>query len=94
MSYCHTNVSSVRRAATLENKHSNIFFYKNTGPTVLKFHMEHDLTPGSQNYKIGSGGISKMALFLKVAKTTKSASSPEPLDILAEFCHGISIKHR
>ena len=26
-----------------------------TGPTVLKFLLEHDLTPGSHNYKIGSG---------------------------------------
>ena len=39
----------------------NIFkhlFYKNTGPTVLKFHLEHDLPSGSQNSKTGSCGIS------------------------------------
>ena len=34
---------------------------KTTGPTVLKFHMQHDLAPGSQNCKIGSGRISKMS---------------------------------
>ena len=81
MSYCHTNASGVRRLSTLENKYSNIFFYKTTGPTLLKFHMEDDLTPGFQNCKIGSGGISKMATVTKIAKTTKSTSSPEPLDI-------------
>ena len=68
MSYCHTNVSGVRHASTLENKYSNIFFYKTTGPTVLKFHMEHNLTPGSQNCKIGSGRISKMAAVTKNSK--------------------------
>ena len=52
-------------ASTLENKYSNIFFYKTTRLTVLKFHMKHDLTPGSQNYKIGSGRISKMAAVTK-----------------------------
>ena len=70
MSYCHTNASGVRRAAcgmrrasTLKNKYST--FYKTTGPTVIKFHMKHDLTPESQNYKIGSGRMFKMALLLK-----------------------------
>ena len=67
--------------STLENKYSNIFFYKATGPSVSKFHMEHDLTPGSKNYKIGSGRISKMATVTKNSKITKAASSPEPLDI-------------
>ena len=81
MSYCHTNACAVRRPSTLENKYSNIFC-KTTGPTVLKFHMEHDLTPGSQNYKIGSVRISKMATVTKIAKLTKSTSSPEKLDIL------------
>ena len=65
MSYCHTIASGVRLASTLENKYSNIFFYKTTGPKDLKFHMEHDLTPGSQNCKIGSGLISKMAAVTK-----------------------------
>ena len=45
----------VCRPSTLENKYSNIFFCKTTGPTVLKFHMEHELTLGSQNCKIRSG---------------------------------------
>ena len=31
----------------------------------MKFHMEYDLTPGSQNCKIGSGQISKMAAVTK-----------------------------
>ena len=68
--YCHTNASGVRRLSTPENKYSNIF-YKTTGPTVLKFHMEYDLTPGSQNYKIGLGRISKMAAVMKNSKTKK-----------------------
>ena len=55
VSYCHTNASGVRRdgmcPSTPKNKYSNIFFCKTTGPMVLKFHMEHDLTPGSQNWK-------------------------------------------
>ena len=49
----------------------NNFFYKNTGSTVLKFYMEHDLTPGSQNCKIGSGRISKMAAVTKNSKKNK-----------------------
>ena len=68
MSYCHTNMCVMRRPSTLENKYSSIFFYKNAGPTVLKFHMEHGLTPGSQNCKnckIGSGLISKMGIVTK-----------------------------
>ena len=68
VSYCHTNACGMWRLATLENKYSNIFSYKTTGPTVLKFHMEHDLTPGSQNYKIGSGRISNMAVVTKNSK--------------------------
>ena len=60
----------VPRTSTLENKYSYVF-YKTTGPTVLKFHMEHDLTPGSQNYKIGSGRISEMAAFTKNSKNNK-----------------------
>ena len=71
----------VRRLSTLENKYSNIFFSKTTGPTVLKFHMEHDLTPGSQNCKIGQVEYPRWPLLLKIAKTTKSTSSPKPLDI-------------
>ena len=55
----------MHRPSTFENKYSNIFFYKNIAPTVLKFYMEHDLPPGSQNYKIGSGRISKMATITK-----------------------------
>ena len=54
----------MHRPSTLENEHSNIFFYKTIAPTVLKF--EHDLAPGSQNYKIGSGQIFKMAAITKI----------------------------
>ena len=57
--------------STLENKYSNIFFYKTIAPTVLKFYMEHDLPPGSQNYKIGSGPIYKMAAITKNSKNNK-----------------------
>ena len=51
--------------------------------------MEHDLAPGSQNYKIGSGRISTMAAHTKIAKITKSTSSPEPLDIFGRILAGI-----
>ena len=61
----------MHRPSTLENKYSNIFFYKTIAPTVLKFYMEHDLVPGSQNYKIGSGRISKMAAITKNSKNNK-----------------------
>ena len=96
MSYCHTNASGgVRRPPTFENKYSNIFVYKTTGPTVLKFNMEHDLTPGSQNCKIGLGRISKMAA---VTKNNKKQQNKVLLQnhwiLLAEFWHGISVKHR
>ena len=61
----------MHRPSTLENKYSNILFYKTIAPTVLKFYMEHDLPPRSQNYKIGSGGISKMATITKNSKNNK-----------------------
>ena len=65
MSYCHTNASGVRCPSTLEDKYSNMFFYKTIRPTVLKFHIEHDLTPGSHNCNIGSVRISKIAAVSK-----------------------------
>ena len=58
----------MHRPSTLENKYANIFFYKTLAPTVLKFYMEHDLSLGSQNYKIGFGRISKMAAITKNSK--------------------------
>ena len=61
----------MHRPSTLENKYSNIFFYKTIAPTVLKFYMEHDLPPRSQNYEIGSGRISKMATITKNSKNNK-----------------------
>ena len=63
--------SVMHRPLTLENKYSNIFFYKIIAPTVLKFYMERDLAPGYQNYKIGSGRISKMAAITKNSKINK-----------------------
>ena len=61
----------MRRPSILENKYLSIFFYKTIAPTVLRFYMEHDLVPGSQNYKIGSGRISKMAAINKNCKNNK-----------------------
>ena len=61
----------MRHPLTLKNKYSSVFFFKTIAPTVLKFYMEHDLAPGSQNYKIGSGGISKMATITKNSKNIK-----------------------
>ena len=77
----------MHRLSTLENKYSNIFFYKTIAPTVLKFYMEHDLLPRSQNYKIGSGRISKMAAITKIAKITKSIFLQNRWIFLAEFWH-------
>ena len=57
--------------STIGNIYSNIFFYKTIAPTVLKLYMEHDLPPGSQNYKIGSGRISKMAAITENSKNNK-----------------------
>ena len=61
MSCCHTNLSGVHSAvcvvcssSAIENNYSDIF-YKTTESTAPKFHMEHDLTPGSQNCKTGPG---------------------------------------
>ena len=81
MSYCHTNASGVRRPSTLENKYSNIFFNKTTGSTVLKFHVKHDLTPGSQIVKLGHVEYPRWPLLLKISKTTKLTSSLEQLNI-------------
>ena len=82
MSYCYTSgpVWVMGRPSALENKYSNIFFYKTTGPAVLKLHMEHDLTPGAQNRITGSGRISKIATGTLNSKNNKT-SSPDPLDI-------------
>ena len=84
----------MHRPLTLENKYSNIFFYKTIAPTVLKFYVEHDLPPGSQNYKIGSGRISKMAAITKNSKNNKINFSPEPLDIFGmEYAWNIGIQN-
>ena len=61
----------MHHSSTLKNKYSDIFFYKTIAPTVLKLYMEHDLPPRSQNYKIGSVRISKMAAITKNSKNNK-----------------------
>ena len=78
----------------LENKYSSIFFYNTSAATVLKFYMEHDLALGSQNYKIGSGGIAKMAAITKNSKNNKINIFSRTRIFLAEFWHGISMEHR
>ena len=46
--------------------------YRGRKTTIqLKFLVEHDLTPGSQNCKIGSGRKSKMAAVTKNSKNNK-----------------------
>ena len=80
-------VSCIMRCPlTLENKYSSIFFYKTIAPTVLKFYMEHDLAPGSQNYKIGSGRISKMASITKNSKNKISFFSRTTGYFWLNFC--------
>ena len=71
MSYCHTNVSGERCLSTLKKQIFKHLLLSTIGPTVLQFHMEHDLTPGSQNCKTGSGRISKMAAVTKNSKNNK-----------------------
>ena len=61
----------MHRQSTLENKYSNTYLYKTIALTVLKFYMEHDVPPGSLNYKIGSGRISRMAAITKNSKNNK-----------------------
>ena len=95
MSYCRINVCVMRRPSTLENKYSNILYYKTTRLTVLKFHMKYDLTPGSQNCKIRSGRISKMAAITKNNKNNKINFLLQNHRIfVAELWHGISMEHR
>ena len=66
---CVLRVSCVMRLPSiLESKYSNIFFYKTTRSTVLKFHMKHDLTSGSQNCKTGSDRTSWMTAVTKTSK--------------------------
>ena len=48
--------------------------------------MEHDLTPGFQNYKTGSGQISKIATITENSKKITKSTFTELLNILAEFC--------
>ena len=69
-----------------------IFFSKTMKPIVVKFHMKHDQTPGSQNCKTESGQISKMAAVTKNSKNKINLQNHWLF--LAEFRHGISVKHR
>ena len=84
----------MHRPSTLKNKYSNIFFYKTIAPSGLKFYMEHDLPPRSQNYKIGSGLISMMAAITKNSKNNNQLFLQNRWIFLAEFWLGISIEHR
>ena len=84
----------MHRPSTFENKYSNIFFYKTIAPTILKMYMKHDLPPGSQNYKIGPGRISKMAAITKNSQNSKINFLQNHWIFLAEFWHGISMEHR
>lgn len=55
----------VRRPFTVETNCSNIMFYKTTGSTLPKFYMEQYVIPMSENYKIGSERISKIATIFR-----------------------------
>ena len=74
----------VRHQSTIENHLFNHLLLKkhltSVLSTVLRFHMEHGLTAGSQNCKIASGQISKMATVTKNSKNNK-ISIPEPWGI-------------
>ena len=74
-------VRRVRGASKLENKYSNMVFYKTIGPTALKF----DMAPGSRNLKLGQVEYPIWPLLLKIAKITKSSSAPEPLGIFGRI---------
>ena len=50
---------------------SSAYYLEITLRLIFKFYVEHDLPPGSQNYKIGSGRISKMAAITKNSKNNK-----------------------
>ena len=45
-----------------------LIFCKITGPIVLRFHLEHDLTPGSQDVKLGQVEYFRMATVTKNSK--------------------------
>ena len=102
VNYCHTNVSGVHcvvcvvwRLQQLKTIIQTSSFYEATGPTALKFHMEHDLTPGSQNCKIGSGQIYKLAAITENSKNNKiNLFSRTTENFLAEIWHEISMGHR
>ena len=58
------------------------FFSKTTEAIVVKLHLKYDQISGFQSYNFGVGQESKMATVTKSSKTSKSTSSPEPLDII------------
>ena len=49
---------------------------------------------GLRIIKLGQVEYPRWPPLLKIAKVTKSTFSPELLNILAEFWHGISMEHR
>ena len=69
---CYTKI-------TYLNNFKQLFSSKTTEAIVVKFHLKYDQTPGFQNYKFGLGPESAVT---EIAKTSKSTSSLEPLDII------------
>ena len=76
-----------------QTKYSNIFFYKTTVATVVKFHIENDLAPGFQNCKNGLGRTAKVAAVTKDNKNNKINLSSRTQNILANLRHGIPTEH-
>ena len=58
------------------------FFSKTTEAMVVKFHLKYDQTPGFQNINLGKIKNPRWQPLLKIAKTSKSTFSPEPLDVI------------
>ena len=51
-------------------------------PIVVKFHLKYDQTPGFRMMNLGLLKNPRWPPLLKIAKTSKSTSSPEPCDII------------
>ena len=66
-----------------------LLFSKTIALTFVKFHMKHD--QGLRIIKLGQVEYLRWPLLLKIAKTIKSTSSPEPLGIIGyKFVWNIS----
>ena len=64
-----------------------------TGPTVLKFHMEHDLISDLRIVKLGQVEYPRWPLFLKIARKNQLLIRNHQV-LIAEFRHGLSMEHR